>query len=122
MEETKQIITLGGEVADVFAPNPDDYETHTLIGDSIRGNVGDVVQVHKNDLAILRANKLIAAEGEAEPVKAETKGKGKGGKATQAKAETPEPEQQPKAEADAPEAAPAADLPAIPSIADMPGV
>ena len=118
MDKTTPIDLFTGEIeADIFEPNPDDYETHTLIGDSIRGNVGDVVQVHKNDLAILRANKLIAAEGEEtprEPVKLIK------GKAAQTKAEQKEPEQQPKAEADAP--APEADLPAIPNIADMPGV
>jgi hypothetical protein len=121
MEEVKQLITLGGDMPDPFTPNPDDYEQHTLIGDCIRGIAGTVVSVHVNDLAILRANKLIApseaeAEAEAEPAKA--KGKGKGGKATQPKAEIETEAEPEKAEIEAP----AADLPAIPNIADMPGV
>jgi hypothetical protein len=93
-----QTITLGGPEVDVFAPNPDDYEQHTLIGNCIRGSVGDVVQVHKNDLAILRANKLIADAEQAEP---EAEPKPTKGKPSQPKAE--------------------ADLPAIPNLADMPG-
>lgn len=105
MDKTTPIdLFTGGIEADIFAPNPDDYEDHALIGDCIRGNVGDVVKVHKNDLAILRANKLIADEGE------------KPAKAAQPKAEKPAKATQPKAEKAAP-----ADLPAVPNIADLPG-
>lgn len=107
MDKITPIDLFTGDIeSDVFAPNPDDYETHTLIGDSIRGNVGDVVQVHKNDLAILRANKLIAdVEGEEAPTDAKP--------ASLIKAEKP---------AKAAQAEPAAELAAIPNLADLPGV
>lgn len=120
MDNITPIGLFDGELDEPFTPNPDDYETHTLIGDSIRGNVGDVVQVHKNDLAILRANKLIAAEGEETPTAAEAKA----AKAAQAKAEKAAKAAQAKAEADAPapQTEPVAELAAIPNIADMPGV
>ena len=110
MDKITPIDLFTGKVEDdIFKPNPDDYEEHTLTGDSIRGNVGDVVQVHKNDIAILRANKLIAPEGEETPTDAKPasliKAK-KPAKATQAKAEKAEP---------------AAELAAIPNLADLPG-
>lgn len=128
MDKTTPIDLFTGTIeGDIFAPNPDDFETHTLIGDSIRGNVGDVVQVHKNDLAILRANKLIAdVEGEEPPTAAEEKAE-KAAKAAQAKAEKAAKAAQAKAEADAPAPQanadePAAELAAIPNLADLPGV
>ena len=100
MDKITEIKLFDGEESDVFQPNPDDYEQHALIGNCIRGVVGDVVPVHKNDLAVLRANKLIASEdAPAKPLS----------KAAQAKAEVTEP-------------APTADLPAIPNLADLPGV
>ena len=110
MDQITEIKLFDGEPGDdVFAPNPDDYEQHTLIGNCIRGNAGDTVQVHKNDLAILRANKLIASEdGEAAPEQKPLS------KAAQAKAEKAEAAAQAKAEA--------AELPAIPNLADLPGV
>lgn len=51
---------------DDFAPalDPAEFETHELIEDSIRGPKGAIVSIHKNDLAILRANGLIAKDGE----------------------------------------------------------
>lgn len=127
MDKITPIDLFTGEIEpDIFAPNPDDYEEHTLIGDSIRGNVGDVVKVHKNDLAILRANKLIAdVEGEETPTDAKAQAKAeKEAKAAQAKAEKEAKAAQAKAEADAPapQAEPAAELAAIPNLADLPGV
>lgn len=79
--------------------DPSEYETHELIEDSIRGPKGAVVSIHKNDLAILRANGLIAKDGEPlEPAK-------------QAKAE--KPAKQAKAEKAIPQlAALSADTPA----------
>ncbi len=122
-----EIRLYDGPEDEAFQPNPDDYEEHTLIGDSIRGVAGQTVMIHKNDLAILRKNKLIAPlESEQEQEQEQEQGtsattKRKGGKA-QPKAEiAPEPE---KAEiAPEPEKAEAvADLPAVPNIADLPGV
>lgn len=102
-----------GPEDDVFQPNPDDYEEHVLTGDSIRGATGQTVMIHKNDLAILRQHKLIAPleqerepEPEAKPAK-----KGKAQPKAEIAAE-PEPE---KVET-------VADLPAVPNIADLPGV
>lgn len=79
--------------------DPSEYETHELIEDSIRGPKGAIVSIHKNDLAILRANGLIAKDGE--PL----------APATQAKAE--KPAKQAKAEKAIPQlAALSADTPA----------
>ena len=111
MDKITEIKLFDGDESDVFAPNPDDYEQHALIGNCIRGVVGDVVPVHKNDLAVLRANKLIASDdAPAKPLS----------KAAQAKAEKAAADAQAKAEVTEP--APAADLPAIPNLADLPGV
>jgi hypothetical protein len=112
--ETQQIISLGEVAPDVFAESqgPDAYEEHELINDSIRGPAGAVVRIHKNDLAILRANKLVA-DVEAAPVEV---------------AEGTKPEKvrtrsasQSKAEAAAP-VEPEPELAALPNIADLPGV
>ena len=115
MDKITPIDLFTGTVEDdVFKPNPNDYEDHTLIGDCIRGNVGDVVQVHKNDLAILLSNKLIADDPTPD---ADQKAQAKAEKAAQAKAEKEAKAAQAKAEKAAP-----ADLPAVPNIADLPGV
>lgn len=125
MSTTQEIILheATDDMLDGFGtdPNPDAYEEHELIEDSIRGPKGAVVRIHKNDLAILRRNGLIATPKDeaAEPVdqapeltKAEKAPKLT--KAAQAKAEAVEP----VAQADADELAKALELAA--SIADQP--
>lgn len=99
-------------------PNPENYETHELLDDSIRGPKGATVQIHKNDLAVLRRNGLIAPGAEqADEPKAEP---AKKGKKAQSKAEQAAPVAQPKAEqADEPDPIAEA-LKLAESIADQP--
>lgn len=132
MHTTQEIILHDAtdDMLDGFGvdPNPDAYEEHELIDDSIRGPKGAVVRIHKNDLAVLRRNGLIATPKDeaAEPVdqvpeltKAEKAAQAKAekaAKAAQPKAEAVEPVAQ--ADADAAELAKALELAA--SIADQP--
>lgn len=107
--EIQQIISLGEVPPDTFATNPDPeaFEEHELINDSIRGPAGAVVRIHKNDLAILRANKLIA-DVEAAPTEVVKKDKKDKKTPSQAKAEVAAPAEP--------------ELAALPNIADLPGV